>query len=128
MLIKNNSIDLIALSSSIICAIHCATIPVVLSYSTLSSLHFLENPFIEWAFISFALVFIITSLWPSFKKVHANKKPLFYAAFGFSFIALGRLNLNEIWEICNSVFGASLVAFAHYSNYKLLSAKGNHKH
>ncbi|MDD7884476.1 MerC domain-containing protein [Flavivirga sp. 57AJ16] len=128
MKIKNNTIDLIAFSSSLICAVHCAAIPVVLSFSSLSSLHFLENPYIEWTFISFGIVFILTSLLPSYKKVHHQTKPLLYAALGFAFIALGRLNLTELWEIINTVIGAFIVALAHYLNWKLVRARGNHNH
>ncbi|MEJ4087380.1 MerC domain-containing protein [Galbibacter orientalis] len=128
MKIKNNTIDLIALSSSLICAIHCAAIPIVLSFSSLSSLHFLENPIIEWTFIGFGLIFVLTSLWPSYKKVHHQTKPLLIAALGFVCIAIGRLNLTELWEIVNTVIGASLVSLAHYSNWKLLKGKCNNKH
>lgn len=128
MKIKNNTIDIIALSSSLICAVHCAAIPIVLSFSSFSSLHFLENPYIEWTFISLGLVFVLTSLWPSYKKIHQRAKPLLYATLGFAFIALGRLNLTELWEIMNTVIGASLVSLAHFFNWKLLRNKGNHKH
>lgn len=128
MKIKNQTLDLIALSSSLICAVHCAAIPVVLSFSSLGSLHFLGNPYIEWAFISFGLVFVLTSLWPSYKKVHHQTKPLVYAALGFGFITLGRLDLNEVWEITNTVIGASLVSVAHYVNWKLLRSVGSCKH
>ena len=125
---NNNTIDLIALSSSLICAVHCAAIPVVLSFSSLSSLHFLENPYIELTFISLGLVFAITSLWPSYKKVHFQVKPLLYAVLGFLFIALGRLDFTELWEVVNTVIGASIVAFAHYLNWKLMKCKRNHNH
>lgn len=128
MKIKNNNIDLIAISSSIICAVHCAAIPVVLSFSSLSSLHFLENPYIEWTFISFGFVFVLTSLWPSYKKVHHQTKPLLYAALGFAFIAVSRLNLTELWEIINTVIGAFIVALAHYLNWTLMRSRDNHRH
>ncbi|WP_111307872.1 MerC domain-containing protein [Confluentibacter sediminis] len=128
MKIKNNTLDIIALSSSLICAVHCAAIPVVLSFSSLTSLHFLENPLIEWTFICLGVVFAITSLWPSYKKIHHNKKPLLYVASGFTFIALGRLDFTELWEMGNTVLGASLVSIAHYVNWKLSGTKRGHKH
>lgn len=128
MKVKNNSIDIIALSSSFICAVHCAAIPVVLSFSSLSSLHLLANPLIEFTFISFGFVFVLISIWPSYKKKHHRIKPLLYAALGFVFIILGRLNFTELWEVSNTVVGASLVSFAHYLNWKLLRVKSNYKH
>lgn len=126
--IKNKTIDIIALTSSLICAIHCAAIPIVLSFSSLSSLHFLENPYIEWSFITMGVVFIFLSLWPSYKRSHHNTKPLCYAGIGFFLIAMGRFEFTEMWEVGNTVVGALLVSTAHYFNWKLLKIKNYHKH
>ena len=128
MKIKTPTIDLIALTSSLICAIHCASIPILLSFSTLSSLHFLGNHYVEWIFISFGIVFVFISLWPSYKKYHHKTKPLIFAVIGFGFIALGRLDFYELWEVINTVIGAVIVSVAHYLNWKLLSITRNHEH
>jgi len=96
--IKNNTLHLIALSSSLICAVHCVAMPVLLSFSTLSSLHFWENPYIEWIFINFGLVFVFIPPWPSYYKLHHQEKPLRFAALGFLFMALSRLNAIQLWE------------------------------
>ncbi|WP_418498080.1 MerC domain-containing protein [Flagellimonas sp.] len=126
MKIKNPTYDIIALSSSLICAIHCAAVPIVLSFSSLASLHFLHHPLIEWSFIAIGVVFVFVSLWPSYKKAHHILKPLLIAGCGFGLIALGRLDLNELWEVANTVTGALMVSVAHYVNWKLLRATGNH--
>lgn len=123
---KNQTFDIIACTSSAICAIHCAAIPILLSFSTLNNLDFLKNPYIEVSFIMLGIVFVLISLIPSFIRVHQKLKPLIIAAIGFAFIALGRLNFNEIWEVFNTVIGAFLVAFAHYNNWKLLKNKHIH--
>ncbi|WP_452219055.1 MerC domain-containing protein [Lacinutrix undariae] len=117
---KNLTLDIIALSSSLVCAIHCALLPVLLSFSSLSGLYFLNNPLIEWSFIGLSLIFILTSLWPSYKSKHHKTKPLKFALLGFICIALSRLHFTHIWEITNTVIGASFVAYAHYLNWKLL--------
>ena len=117
---KNNALDLIALSSSLICAAHCAIFPIVLSFSSLSSLYFLNNPLIEWVFISLGIVFLFTSLWPSYKNNHHKTRPLKIALLGFTFIAIGRLHLTHLWEVSHTVIGATLLAVAHYSNWRLL--------
>jgi hypothetical protein len=128
MKIKTPTYDIIALTSSLICAIHCAAVPIVLSFSSLSGLHFLHNPLIEWSFIGLGLVFVFVSLWPSYKKAHHSSKPLFIAAIGFGLIALGRLDLNGAWELVNTVGGALMVSVAHFVNWKLLRCKLDHKH
>lgn len=125
---KNTTYDIIALSSSLICAVHCAAVPIVLSFSSLAGLHFLHNPFIEWSFIGVAIVFVFISLWPSYKKTHRKPGPLIIAAVGFGLIALGRLHLSELWETGNTVTGALLVAAAHFMNWKSLKSSCQHKH
>ncbi|MEC3966181.1 MerC domain-containing protein [Flagellimonas halotolerans] len=128
MKIKNQTFDIIALTSSFICAIHCAAVPILLSFPSLSSLHFLHNPLIEWSFIGLGVVFVFVSLWPSYKKVHRKSGPLLIAALGFGTIALGRLDFSGTWEVVHTVFGAIMVAVAHFINWKLLRFRGGHKH
>jgi len=125
---KNTTIDIIALTSSLLCAIHCAAIPILLSFTSLSSLHFLGNPYIEWTFIALGIVFVFVSLWPSYKKYHHKTKPLVFAAIGFAVIAIGRFEFTELWEVSNTVVGATLVSVAHYINWKLLRNVGKHQH
>lgn len=128
MKIKNQTFDIIALSSSFICAIHCAAMPILLSFSSLSSLHFLHNPLIEWSFIGLGILFVFVSLWPSYRKTHRRSRPLLIAAFGFILIALGRLHFGGIWEAVNTVGGALLVSVAHFVNWKMLRYTCRYKH
>jgi len=128
MKIRNSTLDLIALTSSLICGIHCATIPIILTSTTFGSIHFLANPIIEKAFIGLGFVLVLASLWPSYYKVHGIRSPLRFAILGFLFIGLGRLQLTETWEIANTIIGALLVSLAHYHNWKILRYRVNHKH
>lgn len=128
MKIKNQTFDVIALSSSLICAIHCAAVPILLSFSSLSSLHFLHNPLIEWSFIGLGILFVFVSLWPSYRKTHRRSRPLLIASFGFILIVLGRLHFGEIWEAVNTVGGALLVSVAHFVNWKMLRYTCRYKH
>ena len=128
MRLKNNTLDLVALTSSLLCAFHCATIPIVLSFTSLGSLHFLENPYVEWSFITLGVLFVFIILWPSYKKIHHELKPLIFASIGFAFIAIGRLEFSELWEVSNTVTGALLVSTAHYFNWRSLRHQGCHKH
>ena len=125
---KHRHIDLIALTSSIICAVHCAVVPLVIATASLSGLHFIENSYIEWFFIGLGLLFIAISLYPSYKKIHQSFKPLCFASLGFLILAMSRLDFTEIWEISTTVSGALLIAIAHYLNWKLLKKEVNIQH
>lgn len=128
MKIKTQTYDIIAMTSSLICAVHCAAVPILLSFSSLSGLHFLHNPIIEWSFIGLGIAFVFISLCPSYYKVHRRTRPLFIAAIGFGIIALGRLDFSEAWETVNTVGGALLVSAAHFVNWKIVHSKAQHKH
>ena len=127
MKIKNNTLDIVAISSSLICAVHCVAAPIVLSLGTFSSLHFLANPFIEMIFICLGLVFFLASLWPSYQKIHRKLLPLQFAALGFIFIGLSRLHFTDSWEISTTIIGTILVSLAHFFNWKLLRYRAHHK-
>ena len=94
MKISFKLIDLIAISSALICAIHCAIVPIVLSISTLSSLHFLKNPYIEWVFIFTGVVLALMSIWSSFKK-YRERRPLITVIVGFTLIGLSRFDFQK---------------------------------
>lgn len=117
---KRQTFDIIAVTSAVLCALHCVALPILLSFSTFTGLYILHNPLIEWFFIAFGLLLIIVSLWPSFRKIHGSKLPLWFAGVGFLFIIASRLDFSEWWEAGNTVLGACLVAYAHYKNWLLL--------
>jgi len=117
---KNYSLDIIASTSSFLCAIHCISVPVILSFSSLNFLRFLNNQYLEWTFIIVGLAFVISSLWPCYKKVHRKIKPILFAFLGFILILVGKLDFTEIWEISNTVIGSSFISLAHYFNWSIL--------
>ena len=117
---KYYSLDLIASTTSILCAIHCLSVPAILSISSLNSLYFLENEFIEWIFILLSVMFALISLWPCYRKNHNKIKPLLFALIGFVFIGLGKIGFVNILESFSTAFGAILICLAHYFNHLLM--------
>ncbi len=117
---KYFSLDLIASYTSIFCAIHCLSIPAILSISSLNSLYFLDNEFIEWIFILLSVMFALISLWPCYKKNHFRIKPLLFALIGFVFIGVGKIGFFNILESISTAFGATLLCLAHYFNRLLM--------
>ncbi len=124
---NHQTFDIIAVTSAILCALHCLALPILLSFSAFAGLYILQNPVIEWFFIAFGLVLIVVSLWPSFRRIHRTKLPLWIASFGFLFLVVSRLDFSEWWEAGNTALGASLVAYAHYKNWSLIR-NSSHQH
>ena len=119
--------DHVGFSASLLCAVHCAAIPILISFSALGSLAFLAHPLVEWTFISIGLVLALLSLRPSYLKDHHKKLPIILAISGFVLIALSRIEIHELWEAILTPAGAICIAVAHYYNWKFLKSC-KHKH
>lgn len=113
-------IDALGMMASIVCAIHCAALPLLLSLSTLTSLHFLANPWIEYSVIILSLFLALVSFLPAFKRHHGKYSPLIFLGVGFVFIGFGQSGLFSIDEVILTVSGASFIATAHAINWALV--------
>lgn len=112
-------LDKLAMTSSLICAIHCAIVPFLILGSAFSGLQFLHNHWFEWIFIGLAVIFVLLSLIPAYKKHHKNAVPLLFASIGFLFLVLSRFTPSEMAEVVLTTMGSILITVAHYINWKL---------
>jgi len=118
-------IDAIGLSASLVCALHCAVVPLLLTFSALGSLTFLEDPRIELSMILVSLVLAVSSLLPCYFSHHHRLAPLLWALSGFLLIGAGKLPPCEAYEILLTPAGGCLVALAHYKNWRRCNEKQN---
>ena len=112
--------DFIGFSASTLCAIHCALLPFLVGFIPLAGLQFLQDAWVEYALILFSCVVATYSLVHGYRSHHKKFNALIIMVAGFAFILLGRLVPNEWLEIIASVSGASLIAFAHITNWKYI--------
>lgn len=112
-------LDLFRFFASILCAVHCATIPILLTVSTWSGLQLLSNPSIEIMVLCASTALALVSIVPAYIKVHRRPDAIVLISIGFILIGLSRLNVMEVWEIFLTSAGAALVALAHILNWRL---------
>ncbi len=124
-MIKNLQVftDKIAISLSMLCAIHCLILPLfILSLPNLSLLQFINN---ESFHLWMLLVVIPTSLCALTLgcKKHGRYHLFVYGVIGLAVmilaILLTEVFLSESWEKILTVIGASIIAIGHYKNYQL---------
>lgn len=110
-------IERIGLFLSIICAIHCLSLPIFLFFAPYIASTFAFNESVEWGLVISSFVLASYLLYNDYKK-HKQFQPL---------ILLGAAILSKLAEISlhisslNWVFGLSLgvfVALAYWFNYK----------
>lgn len=124
-MIISKKIDFIGFSLSLLCAIHCGILPILVTLAPFSGLAFMESPIIEIIIIIVSLFIAILSLSRGFTKTHKNKMPLTIAIFGFMTIFICQLWANEQLETILMVTGAFAIALAHLINWKL--CENHHK-
>jgi hypothetical protein len=112
-------LDVFGFSTSLLCAIHCLTLPLLMTVSTWSGLEILHNDSVELTVLFFGLVFAIVSIVPSYFRCHRSKTAIFLVVLGFSLIALARIIISPFWEMIISAIGATTIGYAHFLNWRL---------
>jgi hypothetical protein len=111
-------LDKAGIVTSALCAVHCIAIPIIISMSAFSSWAFLHDERIENVVLILSCIIAVFSLVPSYLKHHRKLTPIVILLFGFLLIGLSRI-LVEVNESVFSSSGATLVASAHFLNYRL---------
>jgi hypothetical protein len=115
-------LDFVGFWASLLCAIHCALMPVVLTLSAYAGASWLANPMLEWSFIGISMAVAAWSLLQSYTKQHQNALPLLLAGLGL-LLLLGSQNREAaIVPWCMAV-GGTLIAGAHYWNWRFSHSK-----
>lgn len=111
------NLDAFGFSASLLCALHCLAMPVLLSVVPITGVQFLDNPLIEYSFIVLSLVVAGSSLIRSYFKYHRDAFPLQLLSAGFLFIIGGRFPGHEGAEGILTAIGGICIALAHYTNW-----------
>ena len=111
--------DVVGFSASVICAIHCLALPVLLMVSSISGLQVLHNHTIENFVLAFSAAIGSVSIIPGWRKHHRKTAPLFVFGCGLSMIIISRLDLALLAETLLTTVGAVLIATSHWVNWRL---------
>jgi hypothetical protein len=108
-------------TSGILCAIHCAALPLLATVTPLVSLGLAQSDGLEWTFVIIGLLLGLSSLVPSFRRVHGRPLPLALFVAGMVVLLVARLVLDgdARVETPAAVAGALVMARAHLVNRRL---------
>lgn len=116
-------LDFVGFAASMLCAIHCAALPFLLSMASLTGLHFLDNHWIEYTIIILSLLIASNALVHGYRKHHRKTLALIVAAIGFILIGFGQFSGTELKEVLFTSMGAATVAIAHLINWRLIKKR-----
>lgn len=117
-------LDLLGISASTLCAIHCGLLPFIISVLPLIGLEFLSSSWFEWFMLASCGVLALTSFLVSYKKHHHSDEPISIMLIAFIFFVVAQTNgaSDLVNQICMPI-GGIIMAYAHYRNWKLCKEK-----
>lgn len=112
------NLDFIGFTASILCAIHCAALPLVLAITATTGSSFIENSGIEVIVIAASVILGSAAVFRGYSK-HKQAKPVYYLAIGFVLLIAGHAFDSLALEVILISIGAVFIASAHVANWKL---------
>jgi len=118
----NINFDNIAISFSVLCALHCLFLPIILIFFPAISATFLGSEDFHKTLLYFVIPSSIIALSLGC-KMHGKYNVYLYGIFGIGTLLIGSIfghdYFGENGETILTLLGASIVSFGHFKNQKL---------
>lgn len=111
-------LDKIGFALSLTCAIHCAVLPLLITFLPLIGGEFLKHPQIELFLMLSSVLIAAYVLYKDFKFKHQKIQAIKWAVLGFGILFSGHL-WHEI-EFVFAVLGGFILVWAYLLNWKLI--------
>lgn len=122
--------DALGIGTSILCAIHCALLPILMTTLPLFGVNIIHNVFFEWGMITLAFAIGSYSLFHGYIKHHRSLVPVLIFSFGFIFLVLKQFIVQ--YDILLLIIAVTFIISAHFYNYRLCHkskcSSPHHKH
>src|SRR5690554_1198688 len=113
--------DRIGMWASLVCAVHCALLPLVLALLPMLGLGALDLVDIDQAFVVFATVLGVTTLALGYRR-HRAFGAWALLLFGLALVwanSFTPLHDHSVWHAVMMVGGGLMIAAAHFVNFRL---------
>ena len=122
--------DGVGIFTSLLCAIHCALLPVVLPTLSLFGIGINHNNFFEWSMIGIAFLVGVYALIHGYKKHHHQILPFIIFLGGFVFLVAKQFFADQ--KLVLLLLAVFSIITAHLINYKFCTRNQcnspHHKH
>lgn len=124
-ILKRINLDGLGITASLLCAIHCAVLPLLFTSLPLMGIDIIANKGFEFGMIGLAFVIGTYALYHGFKKHHHRIIPFLLLAAGFTFLVLKEmLPEHHTWMVMPALL---FIVSAHVSNF-MFCQKAKHCH
>ena len=116
-LANGGGLDRVGICTSIVCMVHCLAVPVLLVFGFDSLIRSVDQEWIEWAIVGFALLVGIASFLGGFLSHRQHFIPVLFLA-GFLLLVNGESVAHTWVSLSLSIAGALVIIYAHVQNLK----------
>jgi len=109
--------DRLGITTSVVCAIHCGLLPVILPVLPLFGVNIVHNSLFEWAMITLAFGIGCYSLYHGFIRHHHSYRPITIFLIGFVFLVLKQFFHSQEYIFLS--IAVPLIISAHFINIRL---------
>jgi hypothetical protein len=109
--------DVMGITASVLCAIHCAILPLAVASLPILGVNIIHNAYFEYGMIFFAFLIGAWALLHGFRRHHGRPAPLLLFTGGLMLLVA-----KQIWhdhELQILPFAVLLIVGAHVANYRL---------
>ena len=114
--------DALGITTSILCAIHCAVLPLVVASLPVLGINIVHNLFFEYGMIGLAFLIGTWALSHGFRKHHRRYIPWLLFTSGMLFLIAKQLWHQYEFQLLP--FAVVLIIAAHLLNYRLCKKRG----
>lgn len=122
-MIRKINWDALGVTTSLLCAIHCAVLPLLFSSLPFLGIDFVKDKGFEYGMIGLAFLIGVVALSHGYRRHHHKLFPVFIFTAGFIFL------VSKEWlphlEIPFLIMAVSLILLAHYLNYQQCRRHGH---
>lgn len=108
--------DALGVTTSVLCAIHCAVLPLAMATLPVLGINIIHNTLFEYGMIGLAFVIGTRALWHGFRRHHHRLTPWLLFVVGMIFLIAKQIwHVYELWFL---PFAVGLIVTAHLLNYR----------
>lgn len=108
--------DALGVTTSVLCAIHCAVLPLAMATLPVLGINIIHNTLFEYGMIGLAFIIGTRALWHGFRRHHHRLSPcMLFMAGMILLIAKQIWHAYELWFL---PFAVGLIVSAHLLNYR----------
>ena len=109
--------DALGVTTSVLCAIHCAVLPLAVASLPVLGINIVHHPGFEYGMIGLAFIIGTRALWHGFRHHHRRMVP--WLLFLVGMIVLIAKQIWHDYELALLPFAVMMIVGAHVLNFRL---------